>query len=118
MIHPVALVLLVSAEATVVSTKTLSPFASKALKIVSNHKIVKSNNYCQWFGRGEATIPQAKELVKQFSVFSNLFLLAQLNKIINAPTLDDMREGKARARAHCCATHCLPSLALRRPTSR
>jgi len=94
MIHPVALVLLVSAEATVVSTKTLSPFASKALKIVSNHKIVKSNNYCQWFGRGEATIPQAKELVKQFSVFSNLFLLAQLNKIINAPTLDDMREGK------------------------
>ena len=44
-----------------------------------------------------ATAPhtrQAKELVKQFSVFSNLFLIAQLNKIINSPTLDDMREGK------------------------
>ena len=49
---------------------------------------------CEWFEEGEATIPQMQELVKQFSVFSNLFLLAQLNKIINAPTLDEMREGK------------------------
>ena len=37
---------------------------------------------------------EAQELVQQFSVFSNLFLLAQLNKVINAPTLDEMREGK------------------------
>jgi len=35
-----------------------------------------------------------RDLVTQFSVFSNLFLLAQLNKIINAPTLEEMREGK------------------------
>ena len=32
--------------------------------------------------------------MKQFSVFSNLFLLAQLRKIINAPEIEDMREGK------------------------
>jgi len=31
---------------------------------------------------------QVKELVVQFSVFSNLFLLAQLNKVINSPTLE------------------------------
>ena len=30
----------------------------------------------------------------QFSVFSNLFLLAQLNKVINSPTLEGAREGK------------------------
>jgi len=30
----------------------------------------------------------------QFSVFSNLFLLAQLNKIINSPTIEGAREGK------------------------
>ena len=36
----------------------------------------------------------AQDLVKQFSVFSNLFLLAQLNKVINAPTIEEMREGK------------------------
>jgi hypothetical protein len=32
--------------------------------------------------------------VQQFSVFSQLFLVAQLQKIINAPTLEEMRDGK------------------------
>ena len=48
----------------------------------------------EWFATGEATPEQAKELVVQFSVFSNLFLLAQLRKVLNAPTLTEMREGK------------------------
>jgi hypothetical protein len=117
-----ALLLVHTAEPSVLSSTTsFSPFAAKALTIVTNHKIVKSNPYCEWFARGEATIPQAQELVTQFSVFSNLFLLAQrergwlsncviaranqthpidcasalaVNKVINAPTLDEMREGK------------------------
>ena len=85
----------VGAQGTVIATTTpRSPFATKALEIVSNHHIVKSNPYTEWFASGEATIEQAQELVQQFSVFSNLFLLAQLNKVINAPTLDEMREGK------------------------
>ena len=32
--------------------------------------------------------------MQQFSVFSQLFLVAQLQKIINAPTLEEMRDGK------------------------
>ena len=85
----------VGAQGTVIATTTpRSPFATKALEIVSNHHIVKSNPYTEWFATGDATIEQAQELVQQFSVFSNLFLLAQLNKVINAPTLDEMREGK------------------------
>ena len=85
----------VGAQGTVIATTTpRSPFANKALEIVSNHHIVKSNPYTEWFATGEATIEQSQELVQQFSVFSNLFLLAQLNKVINAPTLDEMREGK------------------------
>ncbi|KAL1507638.1 hypothetical protein AB1Y20_007255 [Prymnesium parvum] len=72
----------------------VSPFAQKALTIVSSHPIVKSNPYTEWFARGEATIEQSRDLVQQFSVFSNLFLLAQLNKVINAPTIEEMREGK------------------------
>jgi len=76
------------------SIQTRSPFAAHALRVVSKHPIVIKNDYCEWFEKGEATVPQMQELVKQFSVFSNLFLLAQLNKIINAPTLDEMREGK------------------------
>jgi pyrroloquinoline quinone (PQQ) biosynthesis protein C len=73
---------------------TPSPFATRALTIVSKHPIVTRNDYTEWFANGDATVPQARDLVKQFSVFSNLFLLAQLNKVINAPTLDEMREGK------------------------
>jgi len=55
---------------------------------------VKKNAYTEWFSEGEASIDEAKHLITQFSVFSNLFLLAQLNKVINAPTIDEMREGK------------------------
>merc|ERR1712023_263098 len=72
----------------------LSPFATKALATVSSHDIVLRNEYTEWFAKGGASISQAQDLVKQFSVFSNLFLLAQLNKVINAPSIDEMREGK------------------------
>jgi hypothetical protein len=89
----VATLLCVQTNAMVAS-RVRTPFAERALHRVSCHKIVNTNSYCEWFATGEADIPQAQQLVQQFSVFSNLFLLAQLNKVINAPTLDDMREGK------------------------
>ena len=96
MSHPFCfLLLVVTVHGTVVGVAApLSPFATKALAIVSNHHIVNSNPYTEWFASGEVTVEQAQELVQQFSVFSNLFLLAQLNKVINAPTLGEMREGK------------------------
>ena len=47
-----------------------------------------------WFGRGEQNEAQIREFVVQFSVFSNQFLIAQLNKVINADTLDGMRASK------------------------
>ncbi|KAJ8599817.1 hypothetical protein CTAYLR_004022 [Chrysophaeum taylorii] len=71
-----------------------SPFARKALSIVAAHRIVKSNPYCEWFRHGEANRAQVRDLVQQFSVFSNLFLSAQLRKVLNAPSLEEMREGK------------------------
>ena len=77
-----------------VARTSLSPFATRALASVSHHPIVRSNDYCAWWARGEASVDEARVLVTQFSVFSNLFLLAQLHKVINAPSLDDMREGK------------------------
>jgi hypothetical protein len=72
----------------------LSPFAARALKKVGEHPIVVHNPYTSWFASGSASRDEVRDLVVQFSVFSNLFLIAQLNKIINSPTLDDMREGK------------------------
>jgi len=71
-----------------------SPFAEKALAIVASHCIVQRNTYTEWFATGDASVAQARDLIQQFSVFSNLFLLAQLRKVLNAETLTDMREGK------------------------
>jgi len=72
----------------------LTPFAKTALHHVHNHPIVQKNAYAEWFAKGTATTAQVKDLVIQFSVFSSLFMLAQLQKTLNAPTLQEMREGK------------------------
>ena len=104
MTHPFCFLLIVVAvQGTVVGVATpLSPFATKALAIVSNHHIVNSNPYTEWFESGEATVEQAQELVQQFSVFSNLSLppccvwpdCATQRGDQHAPTLGEMREGK------------------------
>src|SRR5262245_34500429 len=59
-----------------------------------NHCIIKNNAYTRWFQKGEAIDQELKHFVKQFSVFSNQFLVAQLLKVINAPSLEQMRAGK------------------------
>jgi hypothetical protein len=59
-----------------------------------SHPVIVKNDYTQWFQKGEATDAELKHFVKQFSVFSNLFLVAQLLKVINAPSLEQMRTGK------------------------
>ena len=59
-----------------------------------NHRIIAANRYTAWFSKGEQTAAQIKDFVVQFSVFSNQFLIAQLNKMINADTLEGMRASK------------------------
>src|SRR5262249_25938205 len=59
-----------------------------------NHRVITNNAYTRWFQKGEATDQELKHFIKQFSVVSNLFLVAQLHKVINAPSLEQMRTGK------------------------
>ncbi|MGD9765463.1 MAG: hypothetical protein AB7V27_17335 [Candidatus Binatia bacterium] len=59
-----------------------------------SHQIITANRYTAWFRRGEQTLDQVRALVVQFSVFSNLFLVAQLYKTINADSLAGMRASK------------------------
>jgi pyrroloquinoline quinone (PQQ) biosynthesis protein C len=59
-----------------------------------NHRIIKHNPYTRWFQKGEATDAELKHFIKQFSVFSNQFLVAALLKVINAPSLEQMRTSK------------------------
>ena len=47
-----------------------------------------------WFATGEATRGEVRHLTVQFSVFSHLFVEAQLRKVINAADLDTYRAGK------------------------
>lgn len=70
----------------------------KFLKRVDNellvHDIIKTNEYTEWFRQGDLNDDDVRYFTQQFSVFSNLFLIAQLKKVINAETLEEMRASK------------------------
>ncbi len=61
---------------------------------IGAHPIVVRNAFTTWFARGEATDEQLRHFTLQFSVFSHLFMEAQLRKCINAPDLAQYRAGK------------------------
>lgn len=58
------------------------------------HPVITDNQYCRWFATGAASRANVTHFVVQFSVFSNLFLVAQLLKVINAGSLEGMRASK------------------------
>lgn len=60
----------------------------------ATHPVVTSNSYTKWFARGDVSRDDVRDLTVQFSVFSHLFMEAQLRKIINAPTLEGYHQGK------------------------
>jgi|SRR5438105_5040813 len=69
-------------------------FLARVNETVMQHPVVTGNEYCIWFARGDATREQVRDLVQQFSVFSQLFIVAQLLKTINASTLEQQRESR------------------------
>jgi hypothetical protein len=69
-------------------------FRSRIEAELLGHRVITRNGYTAWFSKGEQTHAELKAFVVQFSVFSNQFLLAQLNKMINANTLEGMRASK------------------------
>lgn len=69
-------------------------FQQRINRELLSHRIITCNDYCNWFERGEQNSAQIADFVVQFSVFSNLFLIAQLYKTINADTLEGMHASK------------------------
>lgn len=69
-------------------------FQERINKELLHHRVITDNRYTAWFEQGEQTHEQVKAFVVQFSVFSNLFLVAQLYKMINADSLEGMRASK------------------------
>lgn len=69
-------------------------FKSRLHREVLGHRIIVENPYTTWFARGALSREQARAFLVQFSVFSNEFLVAQLKKMLNAETIDEMRASK------------------------
>jgi hypothetical protein len=59
-----------------------------------HHPVVTSNAYTQWFAHGDMPVDHLRRFAIEFSVFSNQFLLAALNRVINADSLHAARESK------------------------
>src|SRR5262245_28052545 len=59
-----------------------------------HHRVITDNEYTRWFRDGNATDAELRHFIRQFSVFSNQFLIAALLKVINAPTLQQARASK------------------------
>lgn len=59
-----------------------------------HHPVVTKNAYTQWFAHGEMPVDHLRRFAIEFSVFSNQFLLAALNRVINADSLHAARESK------------------------
>lgn len=69
-------------------------FLDRVERDLLHHRIIRENAYTRWFRDGAATDAELSHFVRQFSVFSNQFLVAALLRVINAPTLRQARAAK------------------------
>ncbi|MDQ3294570.1 MAG: hypothetical protein M3527_09005, partial [Actinomycetota bacterium] len=72
----------------------LDRFRTTVDELVAGHPVCTSNRYAVWFADGTASREEVRHLAVQFSVFSHLFVEAQLRKVINATTVETYRAGK------------------------
>ncbi len=72
----------------------LETFRARVRDVVEHHPVVTDNAYTRWFATGAAAREEVRHLTVQFSVFSHLFVEAQLRKVINAATLESYGDGK------------------------
>ncbi|MBD1913864.1 MULTISPECIES: hypothetical protein [unclassified Leptolyngbya] len=69
-------------------------FLTQVDRQLLHHPIITDNVYTRWFSEGQISDTELRHFIKQFSVFSNQFLIAALQKIINAPNLQQSRAGR------------------------
>ena len=74
--------------------KNFAAFKQTITEKFMQHPVVTSNAYTAWFAKGDMPLDYLRHFTVQFSVFSNQFLLAALNRVINAETLESARESK------------------------
>ena len=76
------------------SGRNFETFKDTVERELMRHPVVVDNPYTAWFAEGRVPLDHLRHFTVQFSVFSNQFLLAALNRVINADTLEAARESK------------------------
>src|SRR5215472_6859407 len=74
--------------------KNFDAFKETIERRFMRHPVVTNNEYTRWFANGDLSVDDVRKFTMQFSVFSNQFLLAALNRVINADSLEAARESK------------------------
>lgn len=69
-------------------------FQTRINEELLKHRVITDNRYTAWFQLGQQSREQIRAFIVEFSVFSNQFLVAQLQKMINADSLEGMRASK------------------------
>ncbi len=69
-------------------------FLDRVDRDLLHHRIITDNLYARWFAEGNASNAELVHFIRQFSVFSNQFLIAALLRVINAATLSQARAAK------------------------
>lgn len=69
-------------------------FLKRVDRDIMSHRIIHKNQYTGWFEKGNLASEDVRHFAVQFSVFSQFFIVAQLKKVINAPTIEEMRASK------------------------
>ncbi|QZZ22592.1 hypothetical protein J5X98_09630 [Leptothermofonsia sichuanensis E412] len=81
-------------ELTQKQVRDFQDFLAEVDREFLQHRIITDNAYTRWFATGTATDEELRHFIKQFSVFSNQFLIAALLKVINSPTLQQSRASR------------------------
>jgi hypothetical protein len=81
-------------ELTQAQVDDFRDFLAEVERELMHHRVITDNAYTRWFRAGQATDAELRHFIKQFSVFSNQFLVAALLKVINSPTIHQSRASR------------------------
>ena len=71
--------------------ENLEAFKTVVRRELFTHPVITENAYTSWFSRGDLDEEQVADLLVQFSVFSNHFLVLQVKRMVNAATIEGER---------------------------
>jgi pyrroloquinoline quinone (PQQ) biosynthesis protein C len=84
-----------------VPAASLASFKERVERELFRHPVITDNAYTRWFSRGEASRSQLEDLLLQFSVFSNHFLVVQAKRMVNAANEEAERGARFILMSEC-----------------